>query len=62
LIPFGLFQGEKHQSNPNDYKVQDYLKTNAWTFYDLEMELIKFRAQQPSITKPDVAPKITKKD
>uniref|UniRef100_A0A914VX27 NADH dehydrogenase [ubiquinone] flavoprotein 3, mitochondrial n=1 Tax=Plectus sambesii TaxID=2011161 RepID=A0A914VX27_9BILA len=53
--------GEKHQMDQKKYKVEDYHKTNVWSYYKKEEDMESLRCKQPSNKKPDTQPKVTKK-
>ncbi|KAF7636496.1 hypothetical protein Mgra_00004086 [Meloidogyne graminicola] len=48
--------GENNKQSFNDYKCIEYLNFNKDSYYNIECELQKFRAPQPSNKKPDTEP------
>uniref|UniRef100_A0A915DZB3 NADH dehydrogenase [ubiquinone] flavoprotein 3, mitochondrial n=1 Tax=Ditylenchus dipsaci TaxID=166011 RepID=A0A915DZB3_9BILA len=48
----------KYKKDAKDYKCSEYLHFNTYSFYDKEIELQQYRAEQPSNQKPDVEPKL----
>lgn len=48
--------GQNNKQSFDDYKCIDYLNFNKDSYYDIECELEKFRAPQPSNKQPDAEP------
>ncbi|VDP08464.1 unnamed protein product [Soboliphyme baturini] len=45
--------GKTHKIAASKYKCQEYYNYNEWSFYDLEMDLTKYRLPQPNPKIPD---------
>ncbi|KAL7074373.1 hypothetical protein ACQ4LE_006430 [Meloidogyne hapla] len=48
--------GQNNKQSFDDYKCIEYLHFNKDSYYDIECELQKFRAPQPSNKQPDAEP------
>ncbi|KAI1717098.1 NADH dehydrogenase [ubiquinone] flavoprotein 3, mitochondrial domain-containing protein [Ditylenchus destructor] len=57
-LKFNEVGNAKHKQNfEKDYKCIEYLNYSKFSFYDPELEMQKYRAEQPSNTRPDNEPR-----